>query len=168
MYRYGYLVIGGGQVVVPLMHNDLVEVHQYMTNDEFLTGFGIVQGMPGPMFSFSAYAGGMAARSLGWVGQLTGAIVGGIGIFLPGILLIFFVYPVWEQLKGIKAIKLSISGIAPVACGLILASAITMVQRSGFTFINMAVTLVTVLFLLTKKVPAPFIVLMAILLGIFL
>lgn len=167
-YRYGYLVIGGGQVVVPLMHNDLVEVHQYMTNDEFLTGFGIVQGMPGPMFSFSAYAGGMAARSLGWVGQLMGAIVGGIGIFLPGILLIFFVYPVWEQLKGIKAIKLSISGIAPVACGLILASAITMVQRSGFSFINMAVTLVTVLLLLTKKVPAPFIVLIAILLGIFL
>ncbi|MDT2768508.1 hypothetical protein P7G58_06510 [Globicatella sulfidifaciens] len=49
-----------------------------------------------------------------------------------------------------------------------MASAITMVQRSGFTFINMAVTLVTVLLLLTKKVPAPFIVLMAILLGIFL
>ncbi|MGX7105298.1 hypothetical protein [Globicatella sanguinis] len=60
------------------------------------------------------------------------------------------------------------SGIAPVACGLILASAITMVQRSGFTFINMSVTLVTVLLLLTTKVPAPFIVLMAILLGIFL
>ncbi|MGX7074726.1 hypothetical protein [Globicatella sanguinis] len=55
-----------------------------------------------------------------------------------------------------------------MACGLILASAITMVQRSGFTFINMSVTLVTVLLLLTTKVPAPFIVLMAILLGIFL
>lgn len=59
-YRYGYLVIGGGQVVVPLMYSELVEVNQYMTNQEFLTGFGLVQGLPGPMFSFSAYAGGMA------------------------------------------------------------------------------------------------------------
>ena len=43
-YRYGYLVIGGGQVVVPLMYSELVEVNQYMTNEEFLTGFGLVQG----------------------------------------------------------------------------------------------------------------------------
>src|SRR5699024_5958496 len=61
-YRYGYLVIGGGQVVVPLMYSELVEVNQYMTNQEVLTGFGLVQGLPGSMFSFSAYAGGMAAR----------------------------------------------------------------------------------------------------------
>ena len=167
-YRYGYLVIGGGQVVVPLMHSDLVEVHHYMTNQEFLTGFGIVQGMPGPMFSFSAYAGGMAARDLGAFNQLLGAIAGGVGIFLPGIFLIFFVYPVWEDLKKIRAIKISISGIAPVACGLILSSAIGMIQNSGINPINLAVMIVTVALLLTKKIPAPIIVLATILLGIFL
>lgn len=47
-YRFGYLVIGGGQVVIPYMVTELVEVHQYMTIDEFLTGFGLVQGIPGP------------------------------------------------------------------------------------------------------------------------
>ena len=40
-YRYGYLVIGGGQVVVPLMYSELVEMRQYMSEQEFLTGFGI-------------------------------------------------------------------------------------------------------------------------------
>ncbi|HAS72527.1 MAG TPA: chromate transporter, partial [Clostridiales bacterium UBA8960] len=55
-YRYGYLVFGGGQVVVPVMYSELVEVNAYMTNSEFLTGYGLVQGLPGPMFSFSAYA----------------------------------------------------------------------------------------------------------------
>ncbi|TNF07199.1 MAG: chromate transporter, partial [Bacillota bacterium] len=64
-YRYGYLVIGGGQVVIPYMYSDLVEIHQYMTSAQFLTGFGIVQGIPGPMFSFSAYAGGLAAQTEG-------------------------------------------------------------------------------------------------------
>ena len=39
-YRYGYLVFGGGQVVVPVMHSELVELNQYMTNAEFLTGYG--------------------------------------------------------------------------------------------------------------------------------
>lgn len=98
-YRYGYLVIGGGQVVVPLMYSELVEINRYMTSGEFLTGFGLVQGLPGPMFSFAAYAGGMAARGGGMLLQIMGAAAGGIAIFLPGILLIFFVYPVWENLK---------------------------------------------------------------------
>lgn len=93
-YRYGYLVFGGGQVVVPVMHSELVEVRAYMTNQEFLTGFGLVQGLPGPMFSFSAYAGGMAARGSGALFQVAGAFAGGIGIFMPGLLLIYFIYPV--------------------------------------------------------------------------
>ena len=97
-YRYGYLVFGGGQVVVPVMYSELVELRQYMTNQEFLTGYGLVQGLPGPMFSFSAYAGGMAARSGGSLVQVLGAIAGGLGIFLPGLLLIYFIFPVWENL----------------------------------------------------------------------
>ncbi|SIQ80606.1 chromate transporter [Alkalispirochaeta americana] len=93
-YRYGYLVFGGGQVVVPVMHSELVQIRDYMTNQEFLTGYGLVQGLPGPMFSFAAYAGGMAARDSTALYQIAGAIAGGVGIFLPGLLLIYFVYPV--------------------------------------------------------------------------
>ena len=164
-YRYGYLVIGGGQVVVPLMYSELVEVNQYMTNQEFLTGFGLVQGLPGPMFSFSAYAGGMAARGSGALNQVAGAAAGGIGIFLPGLLLIYFVYPVWERLKKIKGIKISLKGITAVAGGLIAVAAIILIQRSGFILENILVVLATVILLLTKKIPAPLIVVMAIAAG---
>lgn len=157
-YRYGYLVIGGGQVVVPLMYSELIEMNQYMTNQEFLTGYGLVQGLPGPMFSFSAYAGGMAARGASVFTQILGAAAGGVGIFLPGILLIYFVYPIWENLKKIKGIKLSIKGVTAVAGGLIAVSAIILMQKSGFVINNIVVMLVTVVLLLTKKVPAPIIV----------
>lgn len=74
-YRYGYLVFGGGQVVVPVMYSELVATAGYMTDMEFLTGYGLVQGLPGPMFSFAAYAGGLAARGMGWPVQIAGAIV---------------------------------------------------------------------------------------------
>jgi len=164
-YRYGYLVIGGGQVVVPLMYSELVELNQYMTNQEFLTGFGLVQGLPGPMFSFSAYAGGMAARGGSTLTQVLGAVAGGIGIFLPGILLIYFVYPIWESLKKIKGIKISLKGITAVAGGLITASALILMQKSGFVFDNIVVVLVTSILLLTKKIPAPIIVILAIVFG---
>lgn len=158
-YRYGYLVIGGGQVVVPLMYSELVEVNQYMTNQEFLTGFGLVQGLPGPMFSFSSYAGGMAARGGSALMQVLGAVVGGIGIFLPGLLLIYFIYPIWESLKKIRGIKISLKGITAVAGGLITVSAIILMQKSGFRIDNIIVMLITIVLLFTKKIPAPLIVL---------
>lgn len=158
-YRYGYLVIGGGQVVVPLMFSELVEVNQYMTNQEFLTGFGLVQGMPGPMFSFSAYAGGMAARGGSAFTQVLGAMAGGVGIFLPGLLLIYFIYPIWENLKKIKGIKTSLRGITAVAGGLITTAAIVLMQKSGFLADNIIVVLVTLVLLSYKRIPAPVIVL---------
>ena len=164
-YRYGYLVIGGGQVVVPLMYSELVEMRQYMSEQEFLTGFGIVQGLPGPMFSFSAYAGGMAARGRGTMHQIFGAMAGGIGIFLPGILLIYFVYPVWEGLKKIKGIKLSLKGISSVAAGLIIASGIVLFQKNGLQWDNLIVVLGTSIAILSKKIPAPIIVGVILLIG---
>lgn len=164
-YRYGYLVIGGGQVVVPLMYAELVEVNQYMTNQEFLTGFGIVQGLPGPMFSFSAYAGGMAARDGNTLTQVIGAIAGGFAIFLPGLLLIYFIYPIWENLKKIKGIRVSLKGITAVSGGLVTIAAVILMQNSGFTIDNIIVMLITVGLLFTKKVPAPLIVVLAITLG---
>lgn len=167
-YRYGYLVFGGGQVVVPVMYNELVEIKNFMTHGEFLTGYGLVQGLPGPMFSFSAYAGGMAYREGGILLQAVAAVIGGIGIFLPGLLLIFFVYPVWEGLKKIKAIKISLKGINAVAGGLIAVAAVTLMQKSGFSLDNLLVTGVTIILLFTKKVPAPLIVVFALALGFIL
>ena len=164
-YRYGYLVIGGGQVVVPLMYSELVELKEYMTSQEFLTGFGLVQGLPGPMFSFSAYAGGMAARGGSAFFQVMGGVLGAVGIFLPGVLLIFFVIPVWEKLKTIRGIKISLSGVTAVAGGLILTAAVLLMAKSGLTLDNFLVMGVTLLLLLWKKIPAPLIVLGVILLG---
>lgn len=164
-YRYGYLVFGGGQVVVPVMHSELVEVNKFMTNQEFLTGYGLVQGLPGPMFSFSAYAGGMAARGGTVFSQVLGAMAGGIGIFLPGLLLIYFIYPIWENLKEIKGIKVSLRGINAVAGGLITAAAIILMQKNGYALDNVLVTLITTVLLFTKKLPAPLIVLIVLIAG---
>jgi chromate transporter len=164
-YRYGYLVFGGGQVVVPVMYNELVDGRGFMTSGEFLTGYGLVQGLPGPMFSFAAYAGGMAARDSGPLVHLIGAAIGGIGIFLPGLLLIFFVYPLWEDLKKIRALRISLTGINAVAGGLIAVAAVILMISSGFTWDNLLVTAIAALLLAFTKVPAPLIVVAALAAG---
>ena len=165
-YRYGYLVFGGGQVVVPLMYSELVEMRSFMTGQEFLTGYGLVQGLPGPMFSFAAYAGGMAARGGSALFQVLGAVAGGVGIFLPGLLLIYFVYPVWEDVKQIKAIRISLRGINAVAGGMIAVAAAIVMQASGFRPDNLLVVALSAGLLLSRTVPAPVIVAAALAAGI--
>ena len=164
-YRYGYLVFGGGQVVVPVMHTELVQYYHYMTNSEFLTGYGLVQGLPGPMFSFSAYAGGMAARGHTTAYQILGSALSGIGIFLPGLLLIYFIYPIWDKLREIRGIKVALVGINAVAGGLITISALILMQKSGVTPFNLAITFLTLVLLQSKKIPAPLIVALVLIAG---
>ena len=165
-YRYGYLVFGGGQVVVPVMHSELVHLKGYMTNEEFLTGYGLVQGLPGPMFSFAAYAGAMASRTGSILQQIIGAAAGGAGIFLPGVLLIFFIYPVWEKIKKIRAIKISLKGVNAVAGGMISAAAVILMIANGFQIPVLLMTGISVLILASKKIPAPFLVVISIFAGI--
>ena len=83
-YRYGYLVFGGGQVVVPVMQGELVDQTGLLTAEEFLSGFGLVQALPGPMFSFAAFAGGLSENHGTIPRQALGALLGGFAIFLPG------------------------------------------------------------------------------------
>ncbi|MFP3959667.1 MAG: chromate efflux transporter [Spirochaetaceae bacterium] len=167
-YRYGYLVFGGGQVVVPVMQSELVGVREYMSNAEFLTGYGLVQGLPGPMFSFAAYAGGMAGRGLGVAGQALAAAIGGVGIFLPGLLLIYFVYPLWEDLKRIRAVRLSLRGVNAVAGGLIAVSAVVLASSVGPAPGHLALIVTTAGLLFFTRVPPPLMVAAALAGGVVL
>jgi len=123
-YRFGSLIFGGGQVLVPMMHEQFVTHKDYMTSQEFLSGFGIVQALPGPVFSFATFTGGLALKDMGTTYQLLGCLIGTVGIFLPGTLLIFFVYPFWEYIKRYTVVKRSLEGVNAVAVGLVVAAAI--------------------------------------------
>ena len=55
MYRIGSIIFGGGQVVLPMLQDEVVP--DWMTENQFLQGLGLAQSMPGPLFNFSSYLG---------------------------------------------------------------------------------------------------------------
>lgn len=165
-YRYGSLIFGGGQVLIPFMQGDLVETKHFLTNQEFLTGFGLVQAVPGPLFSFSAYAGGMSVSGTTILGQLAACVISATAIFLPGTLLIFFVYPIWQDLKKLSVIKLALKGVNATAAGLVAAAAWVLLCSIGFSVENILTVLATFGVLSFTKISAPWLVVAALLLGI--
>ena len=155
-------------MLIPMMYNQFVEFKQYITAHEFLAGVGMLQAVPGPVFSISSYTGALILKDSGVWGMLFGSTVGTIAIFLPGILLIFFVYPIWNQIKVFSPVKNAIEGINATSAGLVIASAYLLFQPVEVNQMNMLILLGTLFLLLTTKIPSPIVVLLCILAGVFL
>lgn len=153
IYRFGSLVFGGGQVLIPMMFEQFVTFKNYMTADQFLSGYGLAQAIPGPIFSFASFLGAMSFQENGNLSMLGGAIIGGVGIFLPGTLLIFFIYPAWEELKKMSGVKKAMSGVNAAATGLVAAAAIILMQPIGFDVVNVGIVAVTFVMLYFWKIP---------------
>jgi chromate transporter len=165
-YRYGSLVFGGGHVLIPMMYSQFVEFKQYIKPDAFIAGVGVLQAIPGPVFSISTYTGALSLNDWGVHGLLIGAFIGTAAIYLPGIFLIFFVYPIWTQIKNYSPIKHAIEGINATSAGLVVASAYLLFQPVAINEANMMALLVTLFLLLITKLPYPIIVIFCILAGI--
>ena len=83
-FRVGSLVFGGGHVVLPLLQTEVVGPG-WVTNEQFVAGYGAAQAVPGPLFTFAAYLGAvMGTEPNGW----TGAFLTLVAIFLPSFLLV--------------------------------------------------------------------------------
>ncbi|PDH51913.1 MAG: chromate transporter [Bacteroidetes bacterium MED-G17] len=122
-YRFGSLIFGGGTVLLPLMYEQFVSFKGYISSQAFLTGLGLIQATPGPVFSFATFTSGLSMRTYGPGAQMLGHLVGTVGIFLPGILMIFFVYPIWDQIKKHPVVRRSLDGAIASSAGLVAAAA---------------------------------------------
>lgn len=113
-YRSGALVFGGGHVVLPLLRDAFVGP-DWVSDDAFLAGYGAAQAVPGPLFSFAAYLGAIAAPVRG----LVGAAIGLVGIFLPGFLILLGVLPFWHGLQRYPAAQAMMRGVNAAVVGLL-------------------------------------------------
>jgi chromate transporter len=182
-YRFGSIVFGGSDVLLPLMLDQYVarpNTAKALQNNpnaikieksDLLTGYGIVRAIPGPVFSVATFTGGMAMKDEGKMMQLIGCIVGTIAIFLPSALLVLFFFPVWQYLKKFVVVYRSLEGINAVVVGVMWAAALyllngmTIKNADNQMMIGFAVIFVTFLLLKYTKIPAPIIVLLCLILG---
>jgi chromate transporter len=116
-YRTGSLVFGGGHVVLPLLQTEVVD-RGWLGLDAFLAGYGVVQALPGPLFSFAGFVG--ASQDFG-PGGLTGGLIALFAIFLPGLLVLVGVAPFWERLRHVPQARGAVAGVGAVVVGVLAA-----------------------------------------------
>ncbi|WP_209124711.1 chromate transporter [Alkalihalobacillus sp. BA299] len=113
-YRSGAFVFGGGHVVLPLLEREFVPTG-WLTEEQFLAGYGAAQAVPGPLFTFAAYIGAVIN---GWQGGLLATVA----IFLPAFLLILGTLPFWDTLRRNPNIKGALMGVNAAVVGILIAA----------------------------------------------
>lgn len=117
-FRAGSLVFGGGHVVLPLLQSGVVDPG-WVSNADFLSGYGAAQAVPGPLFSFAAFLG---AVSTAGPGGAIGGLVAIAGIFLPGFLLLVGVLPFWDALRRRPRTQALVRGANAAVVGVLAAA----------------------------------------------
>lgn len=182
-YRFGSIVFGGSDVLLPLMLDQYVARPNHpkalernpnqikIERSELLTGYGMVRAIPGPVFSVATFTGGMALKDGGKANQLLGCIIATIGIFLPSALLVLFFFPVWQYLKKFVVVFRALEGINAVVVGVMWAAALYLLKGMPLKnidtemLISFCVVAGTYLSLRYTKLHAPIIVMLCLLTG---
>lgn len=117
MFLAGTIIFGGGPVVIPLLR-EYVVTEGWVSPRDFLLGLAIIQAFPGPNFNFAVFLGGLTAVYGGY-NAAVGALLGYLGIFLPGIVTVHGTMGIWSAIRGKRWVKSGLRGVNAAAVGLI-------------------------------------------------
>jgi chromate transporter len=117
-YRSGALVFGGGHVVLPLLQAEVV-APGWVGNEAFLSGYGVAQAVPGPLFTFAAYLGAVVGPP---PNGLAGAVIALVAILLPGLLLVYGMLPFWDAIRGRRSAAAGMRGANAAVVGILAAA----------------------------------------------
>ena len=156
-YRTGSLIFGGGQVVLPMLLTETVETG-WVTEQQFLDGFALMLALPGPMFSFSAYLGAVA-------GGVPGLLLAFVGLFLPGVLIIYAVLPFWERVRRYPWVRIALTGVNATAIGLVVGVVFLLWERAAPNPAGAVIALLAFGAVMFYRLPAPLVIIGAGVLG---
>ena len=157
-YRVGSLVFGGGHVVLPLLQAEVVPPG-WVTEDQFVAGYGAAQAVPGPLFSFAAYLGAAMGPA---PGGPAGAAIALVAIYVPSFLLVIGVLPFWARIRARTGVQRALRGVNAAVVGILAAALYDPVWTSAiFGPQDVALAAAAFALLLSGRVPPWLVVLFA-------
>jgi chromate transporter len=141
------LSVGGGQSVVAEMQRQVVDLNGWMSSAEFMTDYAIARMAPGP--------GSLVVSLIGWhVAGIPGALVATAAMFVPSALLVCALAHLWSRHQGAPWQRAVERGLMPVAAGMIMATAYTLMRAAEGGWLHWLVTPLTALAVLSRA-PLP-------------
>ncbi len=175
-YRMSALSFGGGNILAAMMLEEFVQLTQRVSMSQFHFGMAMIQAAPGPNFNLAVYMNTTAMNNLNsdWPLQILASLLGLISVFLPGLLLVFFAYPVWSKLQYTRLIQKTTPGLFAASIGFILSATLAISQDWIYQFqqfsaeqitLQITVFMASLFMQVSGKVQTPLVVLFGLIVG---
>jgi chromate transporter len=130
------LSIGGANAVIPEIQRRVVEIHHWMSDDDFAQLFALSQAAPGPNV--------LIVSLVGWkVAGVLGGVVAMLAMSGPSSLLTYAVAHAWERWRDAPWRIAIQRGLAPVTVGLVLSSGYILARAADHSWVAYAMTVAT-------------------------
>ncbi len=139
------MAFGGGFTILPEMQRQVVEVHQWMTAQEFSALFAMAQAAPGPNM--------MIVPLIGWhVAGWAGLLVSSVAKFGPSSIVTILVLGAWRRFKDKPWRRIVQAGLVPVTVGLVAASGALIAEASAANWRLAVLILLAMLLSMSKRI----------------
>ena len=159
-FKFGLYTIGGGLAMIPFIQRTVVDEKKWLTQEEFLDGVTIAQGLPGIVaINLATYIG---YKKKG----VPGAICSTAGVIMPSLIIMILVALFMREFSENRFVAGALMGVKACAVGLIICAVVTfgkLLLKSVYAWIMAILSFVAVVF---TSIPVVYIVLAGVLVGI--
>jgi len=145
------LTIGGGFVMLPMLHKEFVEKYHWLTNQEFLDAIAMGQITPGPLTVMNAFIGYK-------IYGLIGAVMAMVSTYLPCIIIVTLVAKYYYTYRESVIVNSSFMGIKPAVIGLLAAVAISLGNTSLVDPITFGIAIISFVVIAFTKIDPTFVI----------
>ena len=147
-FQIGLFSFGGGMAAMPLIQNQVVDLHHWLTMTEFTDLITIAEMTPGPIAINSATFVG--TRIMG----LPGALIASIGCILPSAIIVSSLAWLYYKFKNLAIIKGILAGLRPAVVALISSAGVSIIilafwGENGFSYGKASINYVSIILFLS-------------------
>ncbi|MBZ5553393.1 MAG: chromate transporter [Acidobacteriia bacterium] len=143
--KTGLVFFGGGFVLIPILHRDIVTHLRWLTEGEFIDGVAISSLTPGPIAMISTFVG---YRRFG----IAGAAIATLALFLPAMVLMYIISRVYLRFKDAKIVGEFLESVIPAVVGLIAVAALQLGRKAIHNWVDGVIAAVSLVLLIRFKV----------------
>jgi len=138
-FKIGIFTLGGGYAMIPLIEEEVVNHHKWVSKEEMLDLIAIAQSCPG-VFAINI------AIFIGYkLNKVRGAIATAAGTALPSFLIILIIAMFFHQFEDNKVVAAMFKGIRPAVVALIAVPTFNLAKRAELNKFTLWIPIVSAL-----------------------
>ena len=125
-FQIGLFSIGGGYAAMPLIQNQVVDLHPWLTMTQFADIMTIAEMTPGPIAINSATFVGIQ------VAGIPGAVVATVGCVTPSCIIVMTLAYIYYRFRGLTMVQGILAGLRPAVVAMIASAGISLIILSFY------------------------------------